>query len=185
MFRSPRLPVRAGLVLAAAALFMTGCSSPGTPASAPESTPAATVEQSLPTAADAVSISDAWVKASDGGMTAAFGLLANDSGDDVTVVSATTEASHMLELHETVAGDDGQMKMREIDGGFTIPADDVLALEPGGNHLMLMGLVAPLEPGQEVTITLTFSDGSTVAFTAPVKDFAGANETYENHGSQG
>lgn len=85
----------------------------------------------------------------------------------------------MLELHETVENEDGQMVMREIGGGFVIPADGSMTLEPGGNHIMLMDLTAPLAAGEEVTFTLTFSDESTYEFTAPVKDYSGANETYE------
>lgn len=39
-------------------------------------------------------------------------------------------------------------------------------------------LHAPLAAGEEATFTLTFSDGSTIDFTAPVKDYTGANEEY-------
>jgi copper(I)-binding protein len=111
-------------------------------------------------------------------MSAAFGELTNAGSEDVTVVSATTEASSMLELHETVENETGEMVMREIEGGFSVPAGDTLTLVPGGNHIMLMDLVDPLEAGEEVTFTLTFSDDSTYEFTAPVKDYSGANENY-------
>ncbi|MEZ3160491.1 copper chaperone PCu(A)C [Microbacterium sp. BWT-B31] len=126
-----------------------------------------------------MTISDAWVKAADEGMSAAFGELTNSSDQDVTVTSATSEASSMLELHETVENDAGEMIMRPIEGGFVIPAGGTLHLEPGGNHIMLMDLTAPLAAGDEATFTLTFSDDSTYEFTAPVKDYSGANETYE------
>ncbi|NYF18350.1 hypothetical protein HDC37_003210 [Microbacterium sp. AK009] len=168
MNRSTR--TRLGVLTAVAALALTGCATSTTPAT----DTAATIS-----AGDAVVISDAWVKSAESGMSAAFGELTNDSDTDVTVVSATTEASSMIELHETVENDDGQMVMREIGGGFVIPADGSMTLEPGGNHIMLMDLTAPLAAGEEVTFTLTFSDDSTYEFTAPVKDYSGANETYE------
>ena len=85
----------------------------------------------------------------------------------------------MLELHETVENESGAMIMREIEGGFVIPAGETLDLVPGGNHIMLMDLTDPLAAGEEVTFTLTFSDDSSYEFTAPVKDYAGANENYE------
>ncbi len=47
---------------------------------------------------------------------------------------------------------------------------------------MLMGLQKPLVAGEETSFTLTFSDDSTYTFTAPVKDYSGANETYEGDG---
>ncbi|MFD5224713.1 copper chaperone PCu(A)C [Microbacterium sp. NPDC058342] len=152
----------------AALLLLTGCA----PAvDAPASTPARS-------AGESTTITDAWVKAAPDGMTAAFGVLGNPTGEDVTVVSARTDSAKTMELHETVANDAGAMVMREIDGGFAIPADGDLALEPGGNHLMMMGLTAPLRAGEEVSFTLTFSDDSTMSFTAPVKDYSGANEEY-------
>ncbi|MDQ0646374.1 copper(I)-binding protein [Microbacterium natoriense] len=121
----------------------------------------------------------AWVKAADEGMSAGFGMLRNSGEQDVTVVSAQTEASSMVELHETVENDAGEMVMREREGGFVIPAGGTLTLEPGANHIMLMDLAKPLKAGDEVAFTLTFSDGSTVDFTAPVKDYSGANENYD------
>jgi len=44
---------------------------------------------------------------------------------------------------------------------------------------MLMDLTAPLVAGDDVTLTLTYSDGTSSEITAPVKDYAGANENYE------
>ena len=156
-------------ITAVSLLALTGC--------AAQSAPAET--QSAP-AGEVVTIDDAWVKSADDGMSAAFGTLVNSGGDDVTVVSVTSDASTMLELHETVENEAGEMVMREIAGGFVIPAGGELALEPGGNHIMLMDLTAPLTAGDQATFTLTFSDDSTYEFTAPIKDYSGANENYES-----
>lgn len=150
----------------------TGCAATAAPAAPTTSA----------TAADSLSIEDAWVKAADEGMSAAFGTLENDSDADITVVSAESPASTMIELHETVANDAGEMVMQPKEGGFVVPAGDSLELAPGGNHIMLMGLTAPLVAGDDVTFTLVLSDGSTVDVTAPAKDYTGANETYEGEG---
>lgn len=154
---------------AAMLLALTGCA--GSPAADP--TP------SQVPAGESVTIDDAWVKAVDEGMSAAFGTLVNAGDQDVTVVSATTGAADHVELHETVKGASGEMVMREADGGFVIPHGGSFPLEPGGHHIMLMGLTGPLKAGEEVTVTVTFSDDSTAEFTAPVKDFTGANEDYD------
>jgi hypothetical protein len=45
-------------------------------------------------------------------------------------------------------------------------------LKPGGYHVMLMKLTRPLAAGDEVTLTLDFSDGTTRTLTVPVKTFA-------------
>ena len=160
-----RTNARFGALALIAALALTGC--------------AATPSTDATTEADGVTITDAWVRSAETGMSAAFGELSNTGSEDVTVVSATTEASSMIQLHETVENDSGEMVMREKDGGFVIPAGGTFMLEPGGNHIMLMDLNAPLVAGDDVTFTLTFADDSTLEFTAPVKDYSGANETYE------
>ncbi|MCE0507766.1 copper chaperone PCu(A)C [Microbacterium sp. KKR3/1] len=160
---------RLAAVIAVSLLALTGCA-PESPASEPTTRPAG----------DSVTIEDAWVKSAEEGMSAGFGTLVNSGDDDVTVVSVTSEASPMIELHETVENEAGEMVMREKTGGFVIPAGGTLALEPGANHIMLMDLSAPLTAGNDVTFTVTFSDDSTYEFTAPVKDYSGANENYED-----
>ena len=159
-----------GLAASAALLLaLTGCSAASQD----------TAEADTSTEAASLSIDDAWVKAADSGMSAAFGTLENDSDQDVTIVKAESDASPMMELHETVANDAGEMVMQEKKGGFVIPAGGSYELAPGANHLMMMGLDAPVTAGDEVGFTLTLTDGSTYEFTAPAKDYSGANETYE------
>lgn len=166
-----RTTARFGVLLTAAVFALAGCSTTTTPA--PEATSVA---------ADSVTIVDPWVKAAESGMSAAFGELENSGTADVNVVSIESAASPMMELHETVDDGTGNMKMQQKEGGFVIPAGGSFLLEPGGNHFMLMGLAAPLVAGEEVTFTMTFSDGSTYEFTAPVKDYSGANEQYVGDG---
>jgi periplasmic copper chaperone A len=139
-----------------------------------------------PTGAGALSVSDPWVKAADGDMTAAFGTLTNSSDAQVRVVSATSDAASSVELHETATGADGAMVMQEKEGGILLAPGATHELAPGGDHLMLMGLTAPVLPGQDVTVTLTTEDGSTFELTAPARSFAGANEEYGGgeHGAE-
>jgi len=126
--------------------------------------------------AASLSVRDAWVKAVESGMTAAFAVLVNDADTDVTVVSAASPVSP-VELHETTMKD-GAMVMRPTADGFTVKARSSHILEPGGDHLMLTDLGTPIRPGDEVPITLTLADGRTVTFTAVAKPFAGAGESY-------
>ena len=163
-----KTPARLAAVFAVSLLALTGCAAESAPAT----------DESI-AFGDVVTIEDAWVKAADEGMSASFGTLVNSGDADVTVVSVSSDASSMLELHETVENEAGEMVMREIDGGFVIPAGEDFVLEPGGNHIMLMDLTEPLRAGDEATFTLTFSDDSSYEFTAPVKDYSGANENYE------
>ncbi|MFD5864937.1 copper chaperone PCu(A)C [Agromyces sp. NPDC127015] len=162
----------------AALLLLSGCST----VTGGSADPDARVAAAAPGASSVV-VEEAWIKAADDGMTALFGDVVNGGDGDLVLVGAVTDAAESAELHETV-GSDGAMLMREKDGGFPIPAGETLTLEPGADHVMLMGLGGPLLAGDEVTVTLEFDDGSTLEVTAPVKDYAGANEQYDDgHGS--
>ncbi|HEX6970379.1 MAG TPA: copper chaperone PCu(A)C [Micromonosporaceae bacterium] len=130
-----------------------------------------------------LTVRDPWVKAADQGMTAAFAVLVNSGPRDVTVVGAASDVSESVELHE-MAMQDGGMVMREKPGGLTVPAGGEYRLEPGGDHLMLMGLDRPVQAGDQITLTLTLSDGTTVEFSAVAKPFTGAQESYQpGHGT--
>lgn len=171
-------------VVVIAALALTGCgASAGASAGAvSEQATHSHVDAASETAGEVI-IHDPWVKAVDSGMTAAFGVVENPSDQPLHVVAASSSIAKEVQLHETKPGADGTMKMSEVDGGFTIPAKGKLTLEPGGNHLMFMGVNTAVKPGEDVTVTLTFADESTFEFTAPVKEFTGANENY-SHGTK-
>ncbi|MBD9699568.1 copper chaperone PCu(A)C [Flavimobilis sp. GY10621] len=160
-----------------AALALAGCSG-GAPDAAPtDAAPAPGASG----ASTALTLADGWAKAAPSGMSAAFGTLTNPGTADVTVVSARTVAAARVELHETTTDASGASVMRPVDG-FTVPAGGTRELAPGGDHLMMMELTGPLAAGDELTLELTTSDGTTASFTVPVKEFAGANEHYEGHG---
>lgn len=181
-----RLPRASWLLAAACAggLLLAGCGSGTTSTAGPSSGPATTTA-STGAAAGEVTITDTWIRATDGTsdptMTAAFGALTNHTDQQRTIVSATNSASDHTELHE-MAMDNGAMVMRPIAGGITIPADGTATLEPGGLHVMVMDLTAPIKPGEEVNVVLTLDDGSTVPFTAVAKEFSGAQESYSPSG---
>ena len=59
------------------------------------------------------------------------------------------------------------MRMKKIDR-LPIPANGSATLQPGGNHLMLIGLKHDLTPGDSLALTLTFSSGHTQIVQASV-----------------
>lgn len=132
------------------------------------------------TAADTLEVKDPWVKTADAkaGMTAVFGTFSNTGDAEVTVESAKTSASDTTELHE-MAMVDGEMVMREKEGGFSVPAGGTHELAPGGDHLMVLNLTEPIEAGDEVTVRMTLADGSTEEFTALAKATTAGEEKYE------
>ncbi|MEV1129050.1 copper chaperone PCu(A)C [Agromyces sp. NPDC049794] len=160
----------------AAALALVGCAGAGAATTATNAAGAGAGS----VAETSVTLTDGWAKAAETGMTAVFGELENTGSEDLVVVAVETDAAQSAELHEMVDDGGGTMTMREKDGGFPLDAGDHLHLEPGGNHIMLLGIAAPLLAGDEVAVTITFDDGSTLEATVPVKDYDGANESYDD-----
>lgn len=157
--------VTGALVLGLGAL--TACGSTEEPAK--ESGPALTVDS-------------AWVRATTGSkepdMTSAFMVINNNTGKEVSVTGAASKVAHMTEIHDMVQID-GQMMMQKMTEPLVIKADSGVLLQPGGRHIMLMGLTQELAAGDEVTFTLTYGDGKSVEVTAPVK--VGAEEGNHYH----
>lgn len=180
--------------LGAALLLLTAC------AAGQEETPAAGQSAGAPASAEAgqdapaettpsseaaegpLTVVDSWTKATESGMTGSFAVLENTGDEDVHVTGVHAELSPTVELHTMVDDGSGQMVMQQAPDGFTVPAGQTHELAPGGDHVMFMDLQAPLTPGDTVDYVLELEDGTEVAVTSEVRDFAGANEGY--HGGE-
>ena len=120
-----------------------------------------------------ITVRDAWVREAGAGrpVTAAFMVLEN-RGDAVrALVRGAASVGDTLELHE-MKREDGMMKMSPVPR-IEVPAHGETALRPGGLHLMIFGLKAPLAAGDSVRLTLTLDDGSTLRVMAPVRPMQG------------
>ncbi|WP_099042432.1 copper chaperone PCu(A)C [Mycobacterium neglectum] len=131
--------------------------------------------------ASSVTIENQWASSAEtgmAGMAGVFGTFSNKGDDEARIVSAEAPIAGRVEVHEVVPDASGAMTMRPKEGGFEVPAGGSRELIPGGDHLMLMDLKQPLQPGADVSLTVVFEDGSTLPVTAQIRDFAGANEEY-------
>lgn len=105
---------------------------------------------------------------SEGGNGGAFMTIVNAGRNSDRLVSATSAAAQTVELHETTE-EGGVMKMRPVPGGFEVPANGRLELKPGGKHVMLIGIVAPLVADQEIEVTLNFEKAGAITVKVPVQ----------------
>ncbi len=119
--------------------------------------------------ADRITVKDPYVRAVPPVVktSAAFMQLQNSDPAEQFLVSASTPAAETVELHMHTM-DDGVMRMRQI-AHIHLPPNKTVSLEPGGLHIMLFDLKAPLKPGDKVPMTLTFKDGSSKEITADVR----------------
>ncbi len=102
---------------------------------------------------------------------AAFMMLKNDSSEDRLLVSAHSNISKAVELH-THKKEGGMMRMRRVDS-IAIKAGSKTVLQPGGLHIMFIGLKHGLKAGEEVELQLVFDNGSKIELKVPVKMVAG------------
>ena len=112
-----------------------------------------------------VHVEGAWARTSpamaDAG--AIYLQITSAEADRLLGVSVDPSIAVTAEIHETFmtepAGDEGEgmgaMMMREV-GTIDLPAGETVALQPGGLHIMLVGLGSPLETGQTFEVALTF-----------------------------
>jgi hypothetical protein len=102
-----------------------------------------------------------------GSVSAAYMVIKNSGGVADRLIRAESDAAQAVELHisEVV---DGVMKMHPVDG-IDVPANGQAVLEPGGLHIMLIGLKEDLAAGDTVTLTLVFEKTGEMTVTAEVR----------------
>lgn len=114
-------------------------------------------------AAGNIVITQAWSRATPGGAQVAGGYLTIENRGTLPdrLLSGSIEAARKIEIHE-MAMDNGVMTMRPVEGGLFVEAGKAVKFEPGGRHLMLIGLKAPLNEGEQVPVSLQFETAGKV-----------------------
>jgi copper(I)-binding protein len=108
-----------------------------------------------------IDIKDAWIRTSVPGQKATGAFMRITAKDGTKLVGASSPAAGVAEVHEMKMEGD-VMKMRAVTGGLDIAAGKTMELKPGGYHVMLMDLKAPLAKDSTVPVTLTFKDAKGV-----------------------
>ncbi len=104
-----------------------------------------------------------WARASAGKMAragAVYMVIENTGEAPDKLIAAATPAAKMASLHTTVM-EDNVMKMRPV-GALEVAPGEPTVLQPGGLHIMLMGLKKPLEEGASFPLALTFEKAGTI-----------------------
>ncbi len=110
-----------------------------------------------------LTISGIWARASFGRAvnSAGFMIIKNTGTSDDLLIAASSPISKKTELHTHIR--DGQvMRMRRVEGGIPVPKGGQAALQPGGFHIMFIGLHKPLQKGETFPLTLTFKKAGEV-----------------------
>jgi periplasmic copper chaperone A len=87
--------------------------------------------------------------------------ISNEGDHADTLIGVEVGFAAKAMLHTTEFSADGVASMKHVEA-LNIPADDTVVLEPGGYHIMLMGLTQPLNVGDMLPATLIFEHGGRV-----------------------
>lgn len=139
---------------------------------------------------DAIAVEAPFARASAGPVRngAAFLTLRNGSGEDDRLVAARAPVADRVELH-THLHENGVMRMRQVEA-IEVPAGGTAMLKPGGDHVMLMGLKAPLQEGESFPLTLVFEKAGEITVDVTIGGVGamqghGGSRHNGGHGNQG
>jgi periplasmic copper chaperone A len=114
-------------------------------------------------------ITQPWARATPKGAAsgAAYMTVKNTGAKAVRLRCVSSDSAAKCEIHEmSMAG--GVMRMRPVEGGLEIKAGQTVTLQPGGFHMMLTGLKAPLQEGKMLEATLEADGGGTAQVEFPI-----------------
>lgn len=111
--------------------------------------------------------------------------LTNQGAEADRLIGVTAPVGTEVQIHEMTMAD-GVMTMRHLPDGLEIPAGQTVALEPGGYHLMIVGLSDPLVEGGHLDMVLTFEKAGDVTVPFDIMAInakaAGAAADHTGHG---
>lgn len=130
----------------------------------------------------ALKIGHPWTRATPAGsdMAAAYLSVTNTGTTEDTLTAATVEGVGDVSIHD-MSMDGGVMKMRPLESGLAIKPGQKVTLQPGGLHLMLMGLKQPLTEGTMVSGTLVFEHAGTLPVGFKVEKVGAAMPAHMGH----
>ena len=126
---------------------------------------------------------DPWIRGSVPGQKNGAGYLVieNAASQPTALISAQSDRADRIELH-TIVREDGVAKMREVQQ-IDIPASGSVTLQPGGYHVMFIGLTQPFKEGEVITVELDLAGGekANVDFTVKSPMHMGGQQMKHSH----
>jgi len=109
-----------------------------------------------------IMVEQPWARASAGPAKAgaAYMTLANMGNEADRLIDVKSELAARTEMHNHIM-ENGVMKMRKVDGIEVAPGTPT-ALQPGGLHIMFLGLKKPFVEGEKLPLTLVFKNAGVI-----------------------
>ena len=122
--------------------------------------------------AGSVTVTEVWTRKPAEGQpnSAGYGVIANESGNDITLIGASADITATFEIHETVTDDEGVMSMVQREEGFTIADGETFTLMPGGPHVMMLEIDPADFEGDGFDLTFVFDGADDVTEFAEIRE---------------
>ena len=121
-----------------------------------------------------------WIKQVPGARNGAmFVEIINQGNIDDRLIAVRTDMAKKALLHTQVI-EDGIARMRRVEG-IDIPAGGMVRLEPGGMHIMLIGILGMQIDGAMVPVTLIFEGAGEISLTAAIEGMMQGGGEHETH----
>lgn len=102
-----------------------------------------------------------------GSNSAVYLEIRNHGSEPDRLLGGETPVATGVEVHESIMEGD-VVRMRPVEG-LEVPGRGVVALRPGGAHLMLLDLRDDLRDGDTLSLTLAFQRSLPVSLRVPVR----------------
>ena len=137
-----------------------------------------------------LTVTEAWARPGLAGDNSALYFVEDNPGADDTLLSVTSRAAGDVQMHMTMAVEGDSMEhnmdhsmegsdMSNMPAGQTmtmvqqenvpIPGGEKVTFQPGGLHVMLLGLTADLSEGDTIEVTLNFEKAGAITLQVPVE----------------
>jgi copper(I)-binding protein len=111
---------------------------------------------------------------------AAYLTILNNSDAAITLIDVASDAARLVEMHEHIISN-GAMKMQRMEP-LTIEANSSVKFQPGGYHIMLIGVIEAINAGDKIDITLHFNNGTKkIINSIAKKQYETSENTHEHH----
>ena len=120
------------------------------------------------TSINEIEVQGAWARPGDQGRNSAvYFTIKNPNGED-SLNEVSSSIAEIVQIHRSILNDDGSMQMQQQEF-VALPVGTEVLFEPGGIHVMLMGLQKPLLAGDHFEIILQFRNSEDMIVDVLVK----------------
>lgn len=129
-----------------------------------------------------IELSEPWTRATPPSAQVAGGyiMISNTGKMADRLIGGSAAFAERVEIHEMSMVND-VMKMRPLEAGLEIAPGDMATLQPGGYHLMFMGLKEGLKAGEMHQVTLTFEHAGDIEAMFSVAEMGAQSSGHQDH----